>query len=305
MGNDTVLRLLPVTVLERFRYLAEKLEYDALATRARQSAILLIAVWGIYMAAQLLWSLLPAPAPAPAIALVPAVPAPRSAAELRGAPPNIVPITSQPLFGAYQPPQATPETPQETPLELKLSGIMYSSNPDFARATIGHKNKQELYAAGDELPVAGAKVQTIARDHILIEHNGKTERLGLYDKKAKKRDKNIKRIDMRGNRNAAAAAKRYYSRLMKKPADLSKVISFSVVRKDGSIIGYRVRPRSDASSFLKLGFSSNDIVTAINDIDLDSLSALQRVHSSMRNSAEASFIILRGRKSVELLLKTH
>ncbi len=304
MATGTATQLLPAATLGKVREILENLDWPQVAAQLQALAALAIGTWLVYLSAQLVWSLLPAPtAPAP-INLAPSVPPPLSAAELRGPPPAIETLTGQPLFGQYEAPNAVASEPTETPLNLRLSGIMYSSNPALARAAIRHNNKQEIYAPGDELPVAKAKVQSILQDHVLIELNsGKVERLSLYDKKNKKRPENTKVLDRRGNKLATKAAKRYYDKLMKNPTDLSKVISFSAVRKGKDIIGYRISPRSDARSFIQLGFRSNDMIMAINNVDLTSLSALQQAHASMRNASEASFLMKRGKGHLELLLK--
>lgn len=304
MAHGTAMQLLPATVLGRAREILENLDWIQATEQLRALAVLAIGAWAVYLASQLVWPLLPSPAAPAAITLAPSVSPSLSAAALRGAPPPIAALTSQPLFGKYEEPESAPPGPTETPLNLRLSGIMHSSNPNLLRVAIRHRNKQELYALGDELPVAGAKVQAIAQDHVLIERSsGKVERLSLYDKKNRARPENTKVIDRRGNRQATTAAKRYYKNLMKNPADLGKVLRFSAIRKGQDLIGYRISPRNDARSFIQLGFRSGDIVKAINNVDLASLVALQQAHASMHNASQASFLIQRGKEHVELLVK--
>jgi len=84
------------------------------------------------------------------------------------------------LFG--QPEQVTTvqsEAPK-TRLALSLTGIISSDDPRFARAIITSTgNPPSIYAVGDTLEKADAKLHAIDKDMVLLERNGKFESLAM------------------------------------------------------------------------------------------------------------------------------
>lgn len=91
-------------------------------------------------------------------------------------------IVSANLFGDPNPKIVKKEAPKTT-LNLTLQGILWASEPDFARAIItSGRTRSELYSVGENIKGAGASVKEIRTGDVLLNRNGATESLPM-DKK--------------------------------------------------------------------------------------------------------------------------
>jgi len=86
------------------------------------------------------------------------------------------------LFG-----DATPAPVQrvvkQTNLNLKLQGLLWSTDDKVARAIIVSGNKKaELYSVGEEIKGSGASIQEIRDNEIILDRNGASESLALNKK---------------------------------------------------------------------------------------------------------------------------
>lgn len=140
---------------------------------------LLVMVLLAHSLAQLTWQLLPVPqsgdtALSPSTTPVTVV--------RNGAKQNHYQAISQwHLFGELQKtvpkPAAQVKDAPDTRLNLKLSGVLSSSNPVLARAIIGdNSGVEKAYAVGDELP-GNAVLREIHADRVILETRGRLETL--------------------------------------------------------------------------------------------------------------------------------
>ena len=193
----------------------------------------------------------------------------------------------------------------KTKLDLELQGIISASETTSAVAIIVHKGKQDQYHVGDKMPVGNRVVLAkVLNDHVILDNKGNFESLWLYDdsklgsaNKPAVRNASVsqpKVRDMRDNKKATRLAKDYRQRLYKNPKSLAEVLRISPAQSDGEMVGYRVSPGRDREQFTQLGFKTNDVVTAINDIALDEPSRALEVYKLMRTATEASFTVLRN-----------
>ncbi|MBL4826473.1 MAG: type II secretion system protein GspC [Spongiibacteraceae bacterium] len=201
----------------------------------------------------------------------------------------------------------------KTKLDLELQGIISASETTSAVAIIVHKGKQDQYHVGDKMPVGNRVVLAkVLNDHVILDNKGNFESLWLYDdsklgsaNKPAVRNASVsqpKVRDMRDNKKATRLAKDYRQRLYKNPKSLAEVLRISPAQSDGEMVGYRVSPGRDREQFTQLGFKTNDVVTAINDIALDEPSRALEVYKLMRTATEASFTVLRNGESLQLMV---
>ena len=73
-----------------------------------------------------------------------------------------------------------------------------------------------------------------------------------------------------------------------------------MARKGGQVIGFKIRPGSNRELFLSLGLKPNDIVTAVNGIELNSSAKAMEVYQTVRGETNASLDILRNNEPVSL-----
>ena len=86
------------------------------------------------------------------------------------------------LFGDPNPTIVVKKAPKTT-LDLTLQGILWATDPNFARAIImSGKKKSELYSVGENIKGAGASIKEIRNGEVLLNRNGTTESLALIKK---------------------------------------------------------------------------------------------------------------------------
>jgi len=204
---------------------------------------------------------------------------------------------------------------RQTRLNLKLQGIVASTEAGAARAIIEIQRQQRQYAPGDELSVSGTvAVAKILADRVVLDNGGRYELLPLYDESAaaavgSRASGSVeperparRRLDKSGDRELTEMAEAYRRRLYANPRSLSDVVKISAVREDGRLLGYRVRAGRDRAQFERLGFRADDIVTGVNGIALTDPGKAMELYRVMRGADEASFNVLRGDGELTLVV---
>jgi general secretion pathway protein C len=204
--------------------------------------------------------------------------------------------------------QGIEEGARETRLDLKLRGIISSTDDGLGHAIIEYKLKQQVYAVEDKLPISGrVTLAKVMPDRIVIDNRGTYELLILYEDSAlspqlvapaaqprPKPQGELNTVDMRGDVRTTALARGYRQQLYKNPESLAELVRISAVRDGGVLRGYRIAPGSDAAQFSQLGFTPGDIVTSVNGIALSDPGNTVRLYQLMRNARKAVFDLERG-----------
>ncbi len=198
----------------------------------------------------------------------------------------------------------------KTKLNLSLEGVVYTPDASESLAVIVYQGKQDQYRVGDKLPAGNQVILSkVLMDHIILDNSGRYESLWLYDDEKKqssiqtsRRPRQSRVTDIRGDEEATDLAQGYRQRLYKNPASLAEVLRISPAQKGGELLGYRVSPGKDRKQFAQLGFQANDIVTGINDIELDEPSKALEIYKLMRTAKEASFTVERNGETVQIMV---
>ncbi|HHH47603.1 MAG TPA: type II secretion system protein GspC [Gammaproteobacteria bacterium] len=232
---------------------------------------------------------------------------PSSEAETDGALlPGAVPVRARPasakvsassierlhLFGeaAKAVPKPAPKVVDapDTRLNLKLRGVLASSNPAIARAIIADgKGQEDAYAVDDKLP-GNAVLKEIHADRILLEYRGQLETLRLPKEASAQASTRSVNGGRRNGRSAAAISassadtgvllRQYRDALSTDPQSVMDLVRAEPVRDraTGKLKGYRIRPGRDRQLLSRFGLRAGDVVTAINGIPMDNpLKALE------------------------------
>ena len=252
------------------------------ARRIRQVILLLVVVWMLLSLTRLLWALVPN---AENTNVVPStVINPLSASSSRAivAPVDIDRMVAWHLFGeAGATAQAVIEAATEvetdsregiedgarqTNLQLKLRGIVASTEDGLGYAIIENANQQAIYMVEDKLPVRGNVVLAKVMLMLFEESTLGTAEPMSAPTAAPAVSENI---DKRGDDQATRLAQSYRQRLYQNPQSLAEVVNVSAVRENGALLGYRVSPGKDQEQFAQLGFKMGDVVTSVNGVSLD------------------------------------
>jgi general secretion pathway protein C len=316
--------------LDKVRRLAfqqlQSLSDPGRSKQVRRVLYALAGLWLLLAVVNMVWSLLPQPQ-SQVTAGVTLNPLRASAAAAQQAPVNIEELVGWNLFGtaaSIPVPVVKDETAarangdldgiensaKETRLNLKLQGIVASTDQSLARVIIENKRKQKQYAVGDKVPVSGnVTVAKILKDRIVLDNSGNYELLMLFDKSAltaapsqplQAQGKSERKLDKRGNKDVTEMAESYRRRLYNNPQSLSDVVKIAAVRRDGQLQGYRVSAGKDRKQFESLGFQTNDIVTGVNGVALTDPGKAMELYRIMRSAEEASFEVKRGEEEITL-----
>lgn len=203
---------------------------------------------------------------------------------------------------------------RETSLQLRLRGVVASSEDGLGHAIIEHRNKQAVYAVEDKLPVSGEVVLAkVMQRQVVLDNGGTYELLTLYEETEldgqvsrqeqatpPARPRQSSSVDRRSDERATALARGYRDRLYQNPQSLAEVVSVNAVRVDGELQGYRLSPGKDQAQFAQLGFKAGDLVKSVNGIALDDPANTMRLYQTMRTASEAVFEIERGSQPLSL-----
>lgn len=292
--------------------------------RLRLILFCLLAIWAVLALTRLLWALVPATEPA--LAQPPRVINPlsdkRAAAD--AVPVDIQRMVAWHLFGkpgATAPAAAVPQAAataastragieqgaRETRLQLKLVGIVASTEDGMGYAIVENNNQQAVYAVEDKLPVPGNVVLAkVMQRQVVLDNGGTYELLVLYE------DSTLgsaapdaagpappampaasEQVDKRNDPEATALAQSYRERLYQNPQSLAEVVNVSAARDGTAMVGYKLSPGSDPEQFEQLGFKAGDVVTSVNGISLDNPANTMELFNAMRTAGEAVFELQR------------
>lgn len=200
-----------------------------------------------------------------------------------------------------------------TKLDLKLLGIMYSDQQQQAMVIISHKRRQEHYLVNAPLPVPGqVELVRIFEDKVIISNNGRFEALWLYEGDESGEGLIATAINQRSSLlnssnidNAATSkivANDIHQKIYKNPEALKNAIRAVPANKNGEMIGYRISPGKKPKAFALLGFKPNDIITHVNDIQLNGPKKVLQLYRLMETAEEANLMIQRDNRLIELRL---
>ncbi|ROQ21620.1 type II secretion system protein C (GspC) [Marinimicrobium koreense] len=306
----------------------------------RFGAKFLIVLWLSYTLAQLLWVLIPAPEIPKAQVAPNAVTSERSGGSARAvdiaalASLNIFGEASadeEPgaLDGEAAGPASGPSIEDQavdTDLKLVLRGVMGSNDETAARAIIADGKDQAIYAPGDELPVRGSvTLEKVLPLRVILNNAGRYESLWLYtdddwssslaasqpvpDTPGRSWEGDEEPVydtpaETPGNTGEAPqeeledAADEVAARVGSQ--SLSDVVSMSIHRENGQIVGYKIRPGRDRQLFDSLGLQADDVVKAVNGVELTSPQRVMEIYREMGDARSASLLIDRDGQEVSI-----
>lgn len=287
---------------------------DASQIKLAKSASLILIVIILYQLAGMIWLFVPEPQ-LPATAAKP--PAKVSASQTSKL--DIRSLVTLSLFGKVSDkPQVVEQRVTEAPvtkLNLKLTGVVASTDPKAGGAIIAHGGKEETYGIGEKISGTRAVLKEIHNDRVIIEQSGRAETVMLEDEEYSKvvPERNAaKGPTQLQARTKSPLNKRDVSRQVaslrrdakSNPAKLMDYISISPQQKDNKLVGYRLRPGKDAAFFKSVGLRTGDVAVSINGLDLTDARQAREALNALRNEQNVSMIVLRGEEEISLELST-
>ncbi len=208
----------------------------------------------------------------------------------------------QNLFGQFQKiqPKKNYKTVKQTRLNLTLLGILFREKG--ALAIIKNGNKQPKTYQVDDKITSGVSVEDIAKNYVVIEANGRLEKILIKfdymdkDKQANKTvDLNInQKIKKKITHSQRQKLNKYFQNIATKPLDFLSLVSVKPYFSNGKFGGFKINPSKEKQLFYDLGFQKNDIVLRVNDVTLDNLSASSKVMKLLKKTKQFDVYLKRN-----------
>lgn len=165
----------------------------------------------------------------------------------------------------------------KTRLNLKLVGVVASTDPQYSSVIIDNKGRQGSYFIDSEIEGTDAVIVKIYQDRTILNVDGSHQTLMLdgvetLDKQHQAHERNDQ--SLRGNKSSLLSQSEVKTvnlnreELLKNPAKLGDYIRISPVRENDQVMGYRVNPGKDKALFEQAGLQSGDLAIELNGIDL-------------------------------------
>jgi general secretion pathway protein C len=265
---------------------------------------LLLVIWIAWLLATMTWKLLGQPEPA-GTAL------PESAPTTPQTNKQEVLVRQLPnwhLFGEIAPeaePVKTvvPVDAPDTRLKLSLHGTFSSADAALARAIIAdERGNEEMYAVGDILP-GNAELSEIQSDKVILLRGGRYEILRL-PRDTISGGAGTAAINAATASLATTTSERLQSlrqTLRQNPKSLFGLVR-TIPKKDdqGKMIGYILQPGRESELFEQMGLKPGDVVTRINDVNLDNLASGMQALRSVQSGDTVSMTVQRGGQQEDL-----
>ena len=204
-------------------------------------------------------------------------------------------IVSQHLFGKVDVVQVASKVPVNAPttnLQLTLNGVFAAGKSDgYAIISEGARDNQKLYQIGDK--VAGATLQQVLPDHVILMRNGQYETLRFP--KLRQSGLNVK---------SSAAAVASPAVMGSKRTQMLNLVQIIPVNKRGRLTGYRILPKKDRALYNKLGLRPSDLVVAINGISLLDQNNFSKVMQLLASANQMDVEVMRqgSKQSLRVVL---
>ncbi len=327
---------------ERLHRVLARLSEPSILPRMQQVILVVLTLWALSSLVRLLWSALPTPViEMPSAAPVNPVVVSSSAQQVIS-----VDLDDMLGLGLFSQPETTAEPElvgtgsesgsregiesgaRETRLDLKLQGILASTDDGLGSVIIEANRTQQQYAVGDKLPASGKVVLAkVMPQQVVIDNNGTYELLSLFeDSELSKSIAKVSAVSPAtapatktvarpatapnstartlnpavNNVNLQQRAAEYRAQLYDNPEQLADLVTVAAVRDDNGLRGYRIGPGKDSQQFRAFGFEAGDVITAVNGYALSDPANTVRLYQLMRNATEATFDIDRNGVAVSL-----
>ncbi|GAA5192993.1 type II secretion system protein GspC [Ferrimonas gelatinilytica] len=272
-----------------------------------RALMLVLSLCVLYLLALITWQLLPQPNTEPSTWRPSAQTGSDSQETV-----SLEPLLALELFG-----KAEPKTEEETAapvsrdiitdapkttLRILLTGLVASSIEQRGIAVIESKGTQETYGIGDKIEGTNASLHEVYADRAIILNQGRYETLMLdgveYTQELSDETQKLRSVGQAERTEASSSANEAMAEardmLLSDPGKLTDYISFSPVRGEDGLRGYRLNPgREGRDLFLASGLQPNDIAVSVNGYDLTNLAEAAQLMSELQELTDASLMVER------------
>jgi len=184
------------------------------------------------------------------------------------------------------------ETLEPTGLKLKLLGTV-SGNNKKAYAVIENtvQKHQDLYRIGDS--IQNATLKMILREKVVLHVNGKDEILGIEKVHGSQKTSIYSKRARRATSHNITLKRSRIESAVKNVNNLMKQVRIRPHFKNGKPDGLRLTGIRPNSIFYNMGLKSGDIITGVNNNNIESVDDVLKFYQSLQSSSSVQLQIKR------------
>ena len=184
------------------------------------------------------------------------------------------------------------ETLEPTDLKLKLLGTVSGDNKEaYAVIEDTAERRQDLYRIGDS--IQNATLKMILREKVILRVNGKDEILNIEEASGSQKTRIVsKRAGMATSQNITLKRSRIET-AVKDVNNLMKQVRIRPHFTSGKPDGLRLTGIRPNSIFYNMGLKSGDIITGVNNNNIESVDDVLKFYQSLQSSSSVQLQIKR------------
>ena len=216
--------------------------------------------------------------------------------------PDFDAIANAHLFGEPQAQQVSVEDAPQTQMNLVLSAVFASNDPEKGLAIIGESAAAaNVFSVGDAVR-PGTKLHAVYPDRVILDRSGKLEALALPTQ-------SLAGVQITQAAAPVRAAQSQFQENLRRiaetnPSAFAEIVRPQPVFANGVQRGYRVYPGRNRQQFARLGLQPGDLVLAINGTPLDDPQRGIEIFNTMGTSDRVTVTVERNGQSQDLSLNT-
>ena len=186
--------------------------------------------------------------------------------------------------------------PRRAKLDIKITGISASSDPDKGVVAFIYKGTEDVYTVGDKIPGTDAVITRIKPSEIIINNGGVEEVVVLPEERYASgivADTKVQSGNSSKNLDPEQL-KTVRTELLSNPGNLFNYINIKPSQKDGKIVGYELNPGSEGKLFIDAGLKAGDIAVEINGRDLTDNEQAMGVMGELQNMTQINIVVDRN-----------
>jgi general secretion pathway protein C len=190
---------------------------------------------------------------------------------------------------------ASIDTP-ETSLNLKLVGLMYSTDKQQARAIIQSEKEGTRSFSTHERVADKAEIYRIEPDRVILLHAGQQEALLLDPEDTTSSTQPGTESQPIDDAGANGSSSEVQNR-PKRTADLMRDFSATPVMEGGELVGFRLEAVRNPEIMSEWGIDPDDVITAVNGTPLNSQGRIMILYDKLKKQKEFDLTLNSGGNS--------
>jgi len=184
-----------------------------------------------------------------------------------------------------------------TTLDLKLVGLMYSTDKNQARAIIENPQDGARSYSTHERVAEKAEIYSIEPDRVILLHAGRQEALLLDPEKETSSPQQESGSLPAGGPDQNQASAQVSEAIPRKTEDVMREFSATPVMDGGKLVGFHLTAVQNPQIMSEWGIAPDDVITAVNGVPLNSQGKIMVLYDKLKKQREFELTVNSGGNS--------